>query len=54
MKRLMRRAILGFMATVGSKSLTSAAMRTSRSDASKRVMGPPPLLPATAFFQKVG
>ena len=31
MKRLMRRAILRSMATVGSKSLTSAAMRTSRS-----------------------
>ena len=54
MKRLMRRAILGFMATDGSKPLTSAAMRTSRSEASKCVMGPPPLLPATALAQKVG
>ncbi len=40
MKRLMRRAILGFMATAGSKSLTSAAMRTSRSEASKLRDGP--------------
>ncbi len=34
MNRLIRRAILRSIAIVGSKPLTSAAMRTSRSDAS--------------------
>ena len=54
MKRLIRRAILRSMAVAGSKSLTSAAMRTSNALASKWVMGPAPLIPATRLRQKVG
>ena len=39
MKRLMRRAILRSITDSGSKSLTSAAMRTSKPVASKREIG---------------
>ena len=51
MKRLMRRAILWSMAALGSKSLTSAAMRTSRSLASKWVIGPTPETPPARLRQ---
>ena len=51
MKRLMRRAILRSMATVGSKPLTSAAIRTSNPVGSNDVMGPAPLTPARRLRQ---
>src|SRR5512132_3414650 len=53
MKRLIRRAILRSMATVGTKSLTSAAIFTSWPVVSKLVMGPPPGTPARRFVQNV-
>jgi hypothetical protein len=51
MKRLMRRAIFGFMAFAGSKSRTSAAMRTSWPDGSKLEIVRVPLTPAWRFAQ---
>ena len=46
MNRLIRRAILRSIVWVGSKPLTSAAMRTSWRAVSKVVIGPPPGVPA--------
>ena len=54
MKRLIRRAILRSMATVGSKLFTSAAIRTSNPVGSNEVMGPAPDRPATRLRQKSG
>ena len=54
MKRLIRRAILASITVVGSKSRTSAAMRTSNADASKRLTVRVPVTPATRFDQYVG
>ncbi len=51
MNRLMRRAIFRSIAVAGSKSLTSAAIRTSRPDESNCVIGPTPLTPAMRFCQ---
>ena len=53
MKRLIRRAIFRSSPTVGSKSFTSAAIRTSKPVGSKLVIGPPPETPARRFVQKV-
>src|SRR5450759_2309142 len=52
MKRLMRRAILRSMPTVGSKSLTCAAIRTSRPEGSNVLMVVTPEAPARRFSQK--
>src|SRR5690606_28734460 len=46
-----RRASLRSRCACGSKSLTSPATRDSNSEASKRVIGPVPEQPATAFCQ---
>ncbi len=54
MKRLIRRAIFGSIATVGSKSRTSAAIWTSNADGSKLRMRRVPVTPATRFDQYVG
>ena len=54
MNRLIRRAILGSMTLVGSKSRTSAAMRTSWLDASKLRIVRVPVTPAWRFAQYVG
>lgn len=51
MNRLIRRAILGSIALAGSKSRTSAAMRTSWPDGSKLRMVRVPLTPARRFAQ---
>ena len=51
MNRLIRRAILASMTLVGSKSRTSAAMRTSCADASKLWIVRVPVTPATRFDQ---
>jgi len=51
MKRLIRRAIFGSMTVVGSKSRTSAAIRTSNADVSKRRTVRVPVTPATRFDQ---
>ena len=51
MKRLIRRAILASITVVGSKSRTSAAIRTSNADASKRRTVRVPVTPATRFDQ---
>jgi hypothetical protein len=53
MNRLIRRAILRSIAIVGSKSLTSAAIRTSNPVASKDVIGPAPETPARRLDQYV-
>ena len=45
-KRSVRRAVFLSIATVGSKSLTSQAILTGDSEASKSVIGPPPGRPA--------
>src|ERR1035437_409203 len=52
MKRLMRRAILRSIPTVGSKSLTCAAMRTSRPEGSNVLIVLTPEAPARRFSQK--
>ena len=54
MNRLIRRAILASIATVGSKSRTSAAMRTSKPVGSKLEIVRVPVTPATRFDQYVG
>ena len=54
MKRLIRRAILASMTVDGSKSTTSAAIRTSWAEASKCVVGRVPVTPAIRFDQYVG
>src|SRR4029078_179353 len=54
MKRVIRRAIFGSIAFVGSKSRTSAAIRTSKSDASKPWMSRGPVTPATRCAKEVG
>ena len=51
MKRVIRRAIFGSMAAVGSKSSTSAAIRTSKPVASKPWIVRVPVTPATRFDQ---
>ncbi len=51
MKRLIRRAILASMWAAGSKSRTSAAMRTSWADASKLRMVRVPVTPACRLAQ---
>ena len=51
MKRLIRRAILGSMPVPGSKPLTSAAIRISKPEASKLVIGATPDLPALRLAQ---
>jgi hypothetical protein len=51
MKRLIRRAILGSIAVVGSKSSTSAAIWTSKPAGSKLLMRRVPVTPATRFDQ---
>ncbi len=51
MNRLIRRAILGSMTLAGSKSRTSAAMRTSCCDASKLRIVRVPVTPAWRFAQ---
>ena len=53
MKRLIRRAILRSIATAGSKSLTSAAIRTSKPVASNDVIGPAPDTPSVRLAQNV-
>ena len=54
MNRLIRRAILRSIAVAGSKSLTSAAIRTSKPVGSKDVIGPAPDTPAMRLAQNVG
>ena len=54
MNRLIRRAIFGSIAVVGSKSMTSAAIRTSNAGASKLRIRRVPVTPATRFDQYVG
>ena len=54
MNRVIRRAILGSMAFVGSKTRTSAAICTSKLDGSKLWIRRVPVLPATRFAQYVG
>ena len=54
MNRLIRRAILASMWSVGWKSSTSAAMRTSCADASKLWINRVPVTPACRFAQYVG
>ena len=54
MKRLIRRAILASMDCAGSKSRTSAAMRTSCADASKLWIVRVPVTPAWRLAQYVG
>ena len=54
MKRVIRRAIFGSMATVGSKPRTSAAIWTSNPLASKPWIRRVPVTPATRFDQYVG
>ena len=54
MKRLIRRAILASMNALGSKSMTSAAIRTSCPEASKLWMSRVPVTPACRFAQYVG
>src|SRR5574342_865370 len=51
MKRSFRRASFFSMKRSGSKPFTSPAMRVGKVEASKRVMGPMPLRPATIAFQ---
>src|SRR3990170_3744919 len=51
--RLMRRACLKSIQSFGSKPFTSAAMRTSRWEASNWPIGATPETPATRFDQKV-
>ncbi len=51
MNRLIRRAILASIAIVGSKSRTSAAIRTSKPDGSKLVIVRVPVTPARRFDQ---
>ena len=51
MNRLIRRAIFASMCSRGSKSRTSAAMRTSCADASKLWIVRVPVTPATRFDQ---
>src|SRR5512142_948864 len=51
MKRSLRRASLRSMNFVGSKSFTSPAIRVGNVEASKSVIGPTPLLPATSALQ---
>ena len=51
MNRSFRRASLRSMNFVGSKPFTSPAMRVGNVDASNRVIGPMPLLPATIAAQ---
>src|SRR6185369_7119527 len=53
MKRLIRRAIFASITVVGSKSRTSAAIRTSNADASKLLTSRVPVTPATRFDQYV-
>jgi hypothetical protein len=50
-KRLIRRTILRSIVRVGSKSLTSVAIRTSWPVVSKVVIGPAPETPAMRFDQ---
>ena len=54
MNRLIRRAIFGSMADVGSKSRTSAAIWTSKPVGSKLWIRRVPVTPATRFDQYVG
>ncbi len=51
MKRSFRRASFRSMNFSGSKPFTSPAMRVGKVEASNRVMGPMPLLPATSALQ---
>ena len=51
MNRLIRRAIFGSIAEVGSKPMTSAAIRTSIADASKLWIVRVPVTPALRFDQ---
>ncbi len=51
MKRLIRRAIFASITVVGSKSRTSAAIRTSNADGSKLWISRVPVTPATRFDQ---
>src|SRR3954471_763655 len=54
MKRVIRRAIFGSIAFVGSKSMTSAAIWTSKFEASNDRIRRVPVTPATRFDQYVG
>ena len=51
MNRLIRRAIFGSMNSAGSKSRTSAAIRTSNADASKLTIERVPVTPAWRLRQ---
>src|SRR4051794_24057100 len=54
MNRVIRRAIFGSMTVVGSKPRTSAAIWTSKADASKPWIRRVPVTPATRLAQYVG